>query len=45
MARPIEEKEWFHGVLPREAVAWLLKEDGDYLVIFHSKINIQRLIL
>ncbi|KAL5020316.1 hypothetical protein ScPMuIL_003208 [Solemya velum] len=28
----LEDEEWFHGVLPREEVQRLLKEDGDYLV-------------
>ena len=30
--RPLEEEEWFHGVLPREEVQKLLVENGDYLV-------------
>mgnify|MGYP001796087135 FL=1 len=31
-ANPLEDEEWFHGILPREEVQRLLKEDGDYLV-------------
>ncbi len=30
--RKLDEEEWFHGVLPREEVQRLLKNDGDYLV-------------
>lgn len=30
--RPLYEEEWFHGVLPREEVVRLLKNDGDFLV-------------
>ncbi|CAH1728224.1 unnamed protein product [Chironomus riparius] len=30
--RPIYEEEWFHGVLPREEVVRLLRNDGDFLV-------------
>lgn len=26
------EQEWFHGVLPREEVVRLLKQEGDFLV-------------
>ncbi|KAK3094991.1 hypothetical protein FSP39_008824 [Pinctada imbricata] len=29
---PLEEEEWFHGVLPREEVQRLLCNDGDFLV-------------
>ena len=29
---PLEEEEWFHGVLPREEVQRLLANDGDYIV-------------
>ncbi|XP_067942710.1 tyrosine-protein kinase Fer-like isoform X2 [Watersipora subatra] len=29
---PLEDEEWFHGILPREEVQRLLKQDGDYLV-------------
>ena len=28
----LEEEEWFHGVLPREEVQHLLKNEGDYMV-------------
>jgi len=28
----LTEKEWFHGVLPREEVVRLLVNDGDFLV-------------
>ncbi|XP_069102517.1 tyrosine-protein kinase Fer-like isoform X2 [Argopecten irradians] len=31
-SRPLEEEEWFHGVLPREEVQRLLVNDGDFLV-------------
>ncbi|OWF41351.1 tyrosine-protein kinase Fer-like isoform X2 [Mizuhopecten yessoensis] len=31
-SRPLEEEEWFHGVLPREEVQRLLSNDGDFLV-------------
>ncbi|CAH1788194.1 unnamed protein product [Owenia fusiformis] len=30
--RPVDDEEWFHGVLPREEVQRLLSVDGDYLV-------------
>ncbi|XP_031620285.1 tyrosine-protein kinase Fer isoform X1 [Contarinia nasturtii] len=30
--RPLYEEEWFHGVLPREEVVRLLKNEGDFLV-------------
>lgn len=30
--RPLYEEEYFHGVLPREEVVRLLKNDGDFLV-------------
>jgi tyrosine-protein kinase Fer len=30
--RPLYEEEWFHGVLPREEVVRLLRNDGDFLV-------------
>lgn len=30
--RPLEEEEWYHGVLPRDEVQRLLVDDGDYLV-------------
>jgi len=30
--RPLDDEEWFHGVLPREEVQRLLVNDGDYLV-------------
>ncbi|XP_056003157.1 tyrosine-protein kinase Fer-like isoform X2 [Ostrea edulis] len=29
---PVEEQDWFHGVLPREEVQRLLTKDGDFLV-------------
>jgi len=29
---PLEDEEWFHGILPREEVQRLLRQDGDYLV-------------
>ncbi|XP_062566100.1 tyrosine-protein kinase Fer-like [Saccostrea cucullata] len=29
---PVEEQDWFHGVLPREEVQRLLTRDGDFLV-------------
>lgn len=29
---PLEDESWFHGLLPREEVQQLLKQDGDYLV-------------
>lgn len=29
---PLEDEEWFHGILPREEVQRLLNNDGDYLV-------------
>lgn len=32
MASGLIEKEWFHGVLPREEVVRLLVNDGDFLV-------------
>jgi tyrosine-protein kinase Fer len=28
----LAEQEWFHGVLPREEVVRLLKQEGDFLV-------------
>ena len=28
----LSDKEWFHGVLPREEVVRLLVSDGDFLV-------------
>ena len=31
-ARKLEDEEWFHGVLPRDEVQRLLKDNGDYLV-------------
>ena len=31
-AEKLEDQPWFHGVLPREEVNRLLKDDGDYLV-------------
>ncbi|XP_049285570.1 tyrosine-protein kinase Fer-like isoform X3 [Anopheles funestus] len=30
--RPLHEEEWFHGVLPREEVVRLLRNEGDFLV-------------
>ncbi|XP_055543617.1 tyrosine-protein kinase Fer isoform X5 [Wyeomyia smithii] len=30
--RPLYEEEWFHGVLPREEVVRLLRNEGDFLV-------------
>lgn len=30
--RPLYEEDWFHGVLPREEVVRLLKNEGDFLV-------------
>lgn len=30
--RPLYEEEWFHGVLPRDEVVRLLKNEGDFLV-------------
>ena len=30
--RPIYDEEWFHGVLPREEVVRLLRNEGDFLV-------------
>lgn len=30
--RPLEEEEWYHGVLPRDEVQRLLVNDGDYIV-------------
>lgn len=30
--RPLYEEEWFHGVLPRDEVIGLLKNEGDFLV-------------
>ncbi len=32
IAAGLSEKEWFHGVLPREEVVRLLVNDGDFLV-------------
>jgi tyrosine-protein kinase Fer len=32
VAAGLSEKEWFHGVLPREEVVRLLVNDGDFLV-------------
>ena len=32
IAAGLTEKEWFHGVLPREEVVRLLVNDGDFLV-------------
>lgn len=32
MNRPIYDEEWFHGVLPREEVVRLLRNEGDFLV-------------
>lgn len=31
-SRPLYEEEWFHGVLPREEVVRLLRNEGDFLV-------------
>ncbi|XP_049945855.1 tyrosine-protein kinase Fer [Schistocerca serialis cubense] len=31
-ARPLQEEEWFHGVLPRDEVVRLLTHEGDFLV-------------
>jgi len=36
---PLEDEEWFHGILPREEVQRLLKQDGDYLVRESKKKN------
>ncbi|XP_049797590.1 tyrosine-protein kinase Fer [Schistocerca nitens] len=30
--RPLQEEEWFHGVLPRDEVVRLLTHEGDFLV-------------
>lgn len=30
--RTLADEEWFHGVLPREEVVRLLKQEGDFLV-------------
>lgn len=32
VAAGLSEKEWFHGVLPREEVVRLLVNEGDFLV-------------
>ncbi|CAF4820434.1 unnamed protein product [Pieris macdunnoughi] len=43
--RSLVDQEWFHGVLPREEVVRLLRNDGDYLVRETTRNHARQLVL
>uniref|UniRef100_T1J3P8 Tyrosine-protein kinase n=1 Tax=Strigamia maritima TaxID=126957 RepID=T1J3P8_STRMM len=42
---PLQDEDWFHGVLPREEVVRLLVRDGDYLVRETLRNDEQQIVL
>ncbi|XP_047738091.1 tyrosine-protein kinase Fer isoform X2 [Hyalella azteca] len=43
--RQLEDEPWFHGVLPREEVVRLLREDGDFLVRESTRNDERQVVL
>uniref|UniRef100_A0A6A7G3S7 Tyrosine-protein kinase n=1 Tax=Hirondellea gigas TaxID=1518452 RepID=A0A6A7G3S7_9CRUS len=43
--RQLEDEPWFHGVLPREEVVRLLREEGDYLVRESTRNDERQVVL